>query len=621
MINYPLIIDTVRSDYFIDRTAFFETFCGRRYESLSNCSQTGSSMFLKTFACFLDKSIDTKALFQDLEIGKSEVFSKEVNSYRVLCMDFSDFHATDYTAAIEYLRDKMSDAYKCFCNHFEIENTAFHEYQPYEYVLDVIEKKSSEKDLQRSLRMLLLYLREYDVCDENCKLAVLIDNLVQLEMVAEECGYSKDMDSFLKDYIAEDVYNYCDLFLQIGDVIEDRETRVFGKRYLSYRYFSVIDSDIQTRYPELIVPKEQQYDFKYAPSVPSLFDWATYIDNGRKTIAHCKYQEEQKRMEHIRMEKERYAEKLSPNILKLSPNLGIREKHLNRGSSKYSELNSQLVNIYRHFYPNFTSEAIYNYLQKLNDRECIVSFTKELANVLEKLPVNNPRWGKPWVDTSMGYWVQVVYAIAKDTDCQLPGKPENVKIYASFSKTDIQKVFVDSLDYLLENAGDTFGAKIATCDRSDQMCYWLSVKDFKHLEEFYRPYSVGMVRSLPFVAYKGMLGISKDFPGTDDSHNATQAHIITDYLKTVHRIDDVDLEAMYNHYIAKWNADIYEERSYGGFKNNSALSFIVILDTLDAILNETGVSEDSLLLSDDKRLWKTLSNSRCWADVNEKWKE
>ena len=130
-----------------------------------------------------------------------------------------------------------------------------------------------------------------------------------------------------------------------------------------------------------------------------------------------------------------------------------------------------------------------------------------------------------------------------------------------------------------------------------------------------------MVRSMPFVAYKGMLGISREFPGADDSHNATQSNIIADYLKTVSNVDGVDLENMYNHYIAKWNADIYEEPNYRCFKRNTALSFIVLIDTLDAILNEKEVTEESILLSGDSRIWHTLADSYCWADVNEKWKE
>jgi hypothetical protein len=150
------------------------------------------------------------------------------------------------------------------------------------------------------------------------------------------------------------------------------------------------------------------------------------------------------------------------------------------------------------------------------------------------------------------------------------------------------------------------------------MCYWLSPTDFKHLEDFYQPYSQDMKKPMSFIAYKGMLGISKDFPGADCSHNSLQAHIVSDYMKTIANISEVDLEAMYNNYIAKWNADIYEDNDYCGFKNCSALSFIVVLDTLDIILGDTELSNSSLLLSDNKEFWDVLSRSKCWADVNAK---
>jgi hypothetical protein len=120
---------------------------------------------------------------------------------------------------------------------------------------------------------------------------------------------------------------------------------------------------------------------------------------------------------------------------------------------------------------------------------------------------------------------------------------------------------------------------------------------------------------MPFVAYKGKLGISKEFPGMDNSHNGTQAQIIADYFKTVKCAGDVDLEDMYNYYIAKWNADIYEEGDYGGFKNTSALSFVVIMDTIDILLGKSKLTKDSFLMSGDERFWYALPGSRCWADV------
>lgn len=84
-------------------------------------------------------------------------------------------------------------------------------------------------------------------------------------------------------------------------------------------------------------------------------------------------------------------------------------------------------------------------------------------------------------------------------------------------------------------------------------------------------------------------------------------------------MNDIDLEGMYNNYIAKWNADIYEENDFDGFKNQSVLSFVVILDSLDAILSNQDVVDGSLLMSGDSKIWRVLSDSRCWADVNEKW--
>ena len=178
---------------------------------------------------------------------------------------------------------------------------------------------------------------------------------------------------------------------------------------------------------------------------------------------------------------------------------------------------------------------------------------------------------------------------------------------------------MDSLKFLLHHAKKSFAAKIAVINRSDQMCYWLSQNDFNYLEEFYRPYANDMVESLPFVAYKVKLGISRDFPGIDSSHNSTMAYIISDYLKTVKNAGEIDLEDMYNNYISKWNGDLYEECGFGGFKNNSALSFIVILDTLDVLLGEAVITDHSFLLSGDARMWQVLSESRCWSDVNNCW--
>lgn len=620
MINYSSIINILKSNEYVDKTDCFEEFLDYRFCTLENCEKTGSSLFLKTFACFLDKSIETRAVFQNMKIGRSENFSKEVNTYRVVWLDFSDFDADCYDKAVEYIKEKMSVVYKRYYQDFEFWNNRIVAYQSFEYALDIIEKKSSEKYLQDSLRRLLLQLRGYENRGCGRKLAVVIDNLVLLESVAVANGYSDKMVSFLKAFVVEDVYKYCDVFLQIGDLQEKKDSWFSFQHYVAYRYFNVFPEDLNQRYPELVVAEELQHAFNYEPVSSDVFDWESYVLEGREIVRKARREEEQRRLEYIRVEKIRYAENILPEIPLFSPNMGIREKHLDKNTTKYAEMNSLLKTIYDQFYPQFNTDRVYNYFQKLDIQKSIVNSVRGMESILGNLSEDNPKWRKAAVNTSGGYWIQVLYVPQIEKDGSAPVNPEDLKVYACFNTLDIQNIFVDSLEFLLRNASHAFGAKIATCSRSDQMCYWISQSDFKYLESFFKPYFKDMNKSLPFVAYYGMLGISKDFPGVDESHNATQAHIISDYLKGINAIEEVDLEDMYNNYIAKWNADIYEENAWGGFKNNSALSFVVIMDTLDTILSNTDMAEESFLMSGDSKIWRILSGSSCWADVNKKWK-
>lgn len=618
MINYSSITNVLCSDKYVDISQCFEQFWEYRYRTITNCRGTGSSLLLKTFACFLDKDADTKEVFHNLAIGKSEDFSRYVNSYRVLYLDFSDFDAKDYRQAINYIRHTMSDVYKFFFTHFEPKSDYLYDFRVFEKALDIIEGESSVKVLQSSLHNLVLQLRGYERYNSDNRLAVLIDNLIRLETVAEQYGYADEMNKFLTSFIVEDVYKYCDIFLQISDQEEKRDSWFVTDRHLVYRYFCVLDFDVRERCPEMVVPPERQSQFDVLPYSLPEYDWKTCIADGRKRVQQAIHKEEQRRLAHIRNEKKRFAEDLSADIPLFSPNMGIRKKQFDKSLSRYTELNALLKDIYLKHQPKFLKDDIYSYFQKLNEDDRIVNHIHHLIEILDNLPKLYSGWDSGNWAQCTGCWVQTIYG-KKGSDGRMPGKPDNIKVYACFNHADIQDIFIDSLKYLLQNADDTFAAKIATFNRADQMCYWLSKSDFVHLEDFFRPYFGNMAKSLPFVAYKGMLGISREFPGWDDSHNATQAHIIADYLKTVIDAADIDLEEMYNHYIAKWNADIYEESDYSGFKNSSALSLIVILDTIDTILSDSEISEDSLLLSGDTRIWGILSDSRCWADVNEKW--
>ena len=50
---------------------------------------------------------------------------------------------------------------------------------------------------------------------------------------------------------------------------------------------------------------------------------------------------------------------------------------------------------------------------------------------------------------------------------------------------------------------------------------------------------------------------------------------------------------------------------------NNYPSISVIMDSLDVILNDKGLTNKSFLMSGDCKMWQILADSRCWADVNE----
>ena len=487
----------------------------------------------------------------------------------------------------------------------------------FEKVIDIIEKKSTDKVLQNSLQDLVVQLRGHESHYSKQKLAILIDNMVELERVAERYGYTSEMNSFLEGFIVKDVYKFCDLFIHIIDCETDHEDSFFSSRYKSDAYFCVSTFDLKNRIPQLIVPSSHKEHFEISAYQSPKTDWTDYISRSREKIEQIKFEEKQEHLRFIESEKARYKTELHHRFPLISENLGIRKKEFDKRNTKYIALNSLLQEIYRNCSGRTNTESIYSLLQKINREGIIIKNTGKYTERIEQLIASYPKWDDVMVSDS-GSWIQSICSNADKHTGFNPNSPASIKVYVCFDNTEIGDIYIDSLSYLLGECSDSFATKIATYNRADQMCYWISPKDLKVLEDFYKPYEDNIVMSLPFLAYKQKLGISKEFFGTDVSHNHTQAQIIADYFKTTHDINNIDLGDMYNNYIAKWNADIYEEYPNDYFKQSSALSFVIILDTLDCILKEKDI-EKSILLSGDKDFLYALSNCKCWADLNSKY--
>lgn len=74
---------------------------------------------------------------------------------------------------------------------------------------------------------------------------------------------------------------------------------------------------------------------------------------------------------------------------------------------------------------------------------------------------------------------------------------------------------------------------------------------------------------------------------------------------------------MYRLFVEGWNGALSEEHPFTkAFKYTSAASFLVLLETLQTILqNDSQLPEDSLLLTENRDLWGSLCAAKCWGDL------
>lgn len=88
----------IRNDCYVDKTGLIEHF-NRTMEGYNNMTcisrprRFGKSFAAKMLCAYYDKSCDSRSLFEDLEIGKSDLFETYLNRYDVLYLDITWFEA------------------------------------------------------------------------------------------------------------------------------------------------------------------------------------------------------------------------------------------------------------------------------------------------------------------------------------------------------------------------------------------------------------------------------------------------------------------------------------------------------------------------------------------------
>lgn len=88
--------ESIASEIYVDKTELIE-YTNRvlgteqKYLCVSRPRRFGKSMAANMLAAYYGKENDTRKLFQQFKIGKSQSFEKHINKYHVVLLNIQDF--------------------------------------------------------------------------------------------------------------------------------------------------------------------------------------------------------------------------------------------------------------------------------------------------------------------------------------------------------------------------------------------------------------------------------------------------------------------------------------------------------------------------------------------------
>lgn len=191
-----------------------------------------------------------------------------------------------------------------------------------------------------------------------------------------------------------------------------------------------------------------------------------------------------------------------------------------------------------------------------------------------------------------------------------------IKVYVSlWDISKLSKVFCETVRLLLAYSDNRFHAKVSRVKRKDSMCFWVSRHAFHILESHFSECSDVIGGAMPFIAYRGRLGISREL-ATFDSHNSEQALLISSYFNLLEKEEDVSLSRMYDLLIKAWNQEISADHPVmKAFQYTRAQTVLILLDTMDVITGKTVLDNDHLFLQENGNIWRALGQASSWVQA------
>ena len=84
------------------------------------------------------------------------------------------------------------------------------------------------------------------------------------------------------------------------------------------------------------------------------------------------------------------------------------------------------------------------------------------------------------------------------------------KVSICINPEDAENLLIESFQYLLDNASNTFHIKLSKCKRNEILVFYVTRNDFFLLEKLLNKYEHLMFTPMAFVPYRGKIAVGKD---------------------------------------------------------------------------------------------------------------
>ena len=279
-------------------------------------------------------------------------------------------------------------------------------------------------------------------------------------------------------------------------------------------------------------------------------------------------------------------------------------------TESYHRLNRILENLYGHYRQGHTSfYDIYEFMQKI-DWHARSDWRERDSNALESFANNIIGKNNVWSNDD-GCWS--AFKFTKNDES--PYCSEQVKVYLTKNDLSIRDMFLDLVQYLLQNGIHSFSCKLTRYKRDDHICFWMYSDDFFLFEKYAAKYADCLIKSQPFIAYRGPFGINRDLKDAN-SYNGNVALMAKRYFENVNNTKELDVCKMLDFFLKDWNGEIEKDESdWTSFSKTNCQVLLVILESFDLILSECEMPDNHLLLNGDKNLWNRLCNAKSWEEL------